>query len=235
MPAQRRATLPSEDDTFDVGIDQGSESALGEAFFLVYRDARGAESRRRVTVHRIVMHGGTVMVRAYCHERRAARSFRADRIVELVDMASGEVLDTPKEIGERLRTMAEPAADRDAATAVAVEARRHGLVALTFLARCDGHEHTAERAVILRYLTVAAPEPGLDHVAAGAVLDRLYPDEYSYLIALDELAQRPEDLVELARYALDVVEADGAIAPEEAEFMLELRDLLVEIRATESA
>ena len=68
--------------------------------FLKYRDASDVVTDRRVTVFDVERIGGAggsgaLALVTYCHERRAARSFRLDRIVEAIDAETGEVLPEP--------------------------------------------------------------------------------------------------------------------------------------------
>lgn len=66
------------------------------ALFLRYRDAEGAATARRITVRQVTRRAdGDVLVVAYCHERRAMRSFLASRVDELIDLSTGEVAENP--------------------------------------------------------------------------------------------------------------------------------------------
>lgn len=61
----------------------------GAAFGMSYRDSAGRYSRRWVTVRSIDVYDGTLI--AYCWKRRALRTFRLDRVKDVVDGA-GEIL-----------------------------------------------------------------------------------------------------------------------------------------------
>ena len=69
---------------------QSAEQAIRfdlEPLFLVidYRDAAGNCSRRRITTRWIEKRGDVIYVGATCHERRAHRLFRMDRIDGVID------------------------------------------------------------------------------------------------------------------------------------------------------
>jgi hypothetical protein len=92
--APRAVALPEED---DVDIDAHDKGRLGHAegqsFMIEYVDSSGRVSRRRVTVFDIkVGADGVAMLHARCHERKAQRAFRVDRIRSCIDY-DGEVHD----------------------------------------------------------------------------------------------------------------------------------------------
>jgi hypothetical protein len=70
---------------------------LDTELYIRYRDAKGKPTRRKVTVHAIEgfrAPDGRVTfehIRGYCHVRRAARTFRVDRIIDAAD-ADGVVI-----------------------------------------------------------------------------------------------------------------------------------------------
>lgn len=70
---------------------------LPEADLLLqYRDSKGAISERLITVHSLdgFTENGRFTgehLHAYCHTRKAARTFRCDRIESLADSKTGEV------------------------------------------------------------------------------------------------------------------------------------------------
>lgn len=83
----------------------GPVLATGLSFdcVLEYENAAGELSRRTITVNRL--HGAARgmpptldvdYVRGFCHERRALRCFRSDRILALADPETGEVVTNPE-------------------------------------------------------------------------------------------------------------------------------------------
>lgn len=67
--------------------------ASGMAMQIRYRDSRGRGSMRRISVISVGGAESGFLLRAFCHERRAPRSFRSDRIEEAIDLATGEIIE----------------------------------------------------------------------------------------------------------------------------------------------
>ena len=70
---------------------------IGRELGIDYADAQGERSRRQVTLHEAhgVIEGAIVkieMLRGYCHLRRAPRDFRVERIGDMWDPATGELV-----------------------------------------------------------------------------------------------------------------------------------------------
>lgn len=70
---------------------EGSKPSVGE-FEIVYRDRNG-EVTRRVIKPFFRSDERDPIISAYCATRRDVRSFRMSRIVECVDLETGEVVD----------------------------------------------------------------------------------------------------------------------------------------------
>jgi hypothetical protein len=66
----------------------------GEPYLMVYEDFAGQVTRRRILVRGSVpsVEGRPAYLDAYCLERHEIRTFRADRIREMIDGATGEVI-----------------------------------------------------------------------------------------------------------------------------------------------
>lgn len=63
-----------------------AEDAAGMTFAIDYRDSKGNQSRRRITMRDLYSDGARTYIQAYCHERGAPRAFRFDRIVDVIDV-----------------------------------------------------------------------------------------------------------------------------------------------------
>lgn len=179
---------------FCVGNDKFqaiAEEAAGSTFAIDYQDSKGNLSRRRITMRELYTNGERSYVQAFCHERRAARSFRFDRIVEVIDL-DGECHD-PRQffieaLGLEFPTVAtvssptkppaspvryEQSAPRNRAAGPDVRttdkpgmaqrrAARDGLRVLIALARADGELHPEELEVILDYIAEQCDLCGID-------------------------------------------------------------------------
>lgn len=74
------------------GVDDVNEHVLGRLVGLVYVDERGRQTERAVTMWRLYNQNGRRYLQAYCHLRKENRTFRVDRIVEVFDPKTGEII-----------------------------------------------------------------------------------------------------------------------------------------------
>jgi hypothetical protein len=167
---------------------------------------------------------------AYCHERRAPRHFRASRILDCIDAATGEVFtDVHGYLRSHVLYDVEAGTAAARATTACIKRRRAELAALVFLARCDGRCGAEEIAAIVDYIEASATPKAIDRVAAFRHLARMVPDLGSCLDGLQEIAQRARaDLQRFANAVGRIIEADGHVDPAEVEFLADLQDALQE-------
>ncbi len=85
------ARLPPEDQETSSADTREWRLAPTMALHLEYVDVAGSPSERRITLRKYCDDYGVVLVRAWCHEREAWRSFRVDRMQVLTDLSTGEV------------------------------------------------------------------------------------------------------------------------------------------------
>lgn len=188
---------------------------LGTVVGIAYRDAAGAESRRQVTVRRVaVSGGGAVLLHCFCHERRAPRAFRADRIAHLWDIRTGEVKD---DVAAALRRRYLPMLDGvESALSIFVREAAPEIAMLSFLGRADGSFALEERSVVLDYLG----ERG--RLSAGGVdwlsgyLGRQYPEPATFADALKRTRMwTPEHRRRFSAALRALADADGELSAEE--------------------
>jgi hypothetical protein len=193
------------DDDGDADFERGrpTEPAIAH---LDYTDAQGSASKRLVTIRRVNRQGtfgGTIT--AHCHMRRAARSFRIDRINSLTDVTTGEVLDTPTTIADWL----------SARTPTDFAAALDGLTVLSFVAAADDHLADEEVAIMARYAAGAAPGVSIPPDFA-ARLARFAPTPEAVLSALLAVSQRG-GADALTAALTEIIQADNEIHPSERE------------------
>lgn len=246
-PPRFEPHLPPTEDSPDLtALDArfGDDAAgiAGMAFGIVYVDASGERSERRITCHGIETKNGLVYINAYCHERRAPRQFRVDRLISATDWRTGEIFEGAERFLEMLAACGAVDAGQAVATVASAEGAdqrramnrcRDGIRILTFLARCDGHFHPTERAVIGRYCDARCRgyddlEPlryDLNKMLAYA--DRQYPDSEVFFACLDRVvgaAESGRHVRLIAESAAALIDADGTISEAEFEFANELRE-----------
>ncbi|MEX1109652.1 MAG: hypothetical protein WEC00_12115 [Dongiaceae bacterium] len=114
---------------------------------------------------------------------------------------------------------------------------RDGLRVLMFLARCDGHLHPAEMAVVDGYIAERSDLDSDDTRALAHLrrfAERLYPTPDCFVASARRLA-RPNagstHLMLVAESARALIEADGEIGEREFSAGLELADILREMAA----
>ncbi|WP_207479500.1 WYL domain-containing protein [Arenibaculum pallidiluteum] len=84
-------------------VERIDDDLWGVTFAIEYRDGAGDETRRRITLRQLYRGaGGLFYLQAMCHERRALRTFRFDRICCVIDM-DGVVHDPTKFFADELR------------------------------------------------------------------------------------------------------------------------------------
>lgn len=221
LPKGRAPALPHED--APEGGDPAAEAPRIEplALFIAYVDAKGDRSQRRITVRHLIDAPPTMLF-AFCHERRAPRNFRLDRIAEVADAATGEVHD-PAALVALLTGAGVATIDPDVRRLVNV---------LVFLMRCDGVACPAEWAAIdeslARYF-VRFGGTDADHAAATRFARRVAPDADDFLIGMRSLTHHPQ-APGIARWLhqaiADLIDADGTHADEELYWLAEVRDFL---------
>lgn len=211
-------------DDEDVAVEFGDVTTLepigGYSCILAYQSAKGAISQRQVSCTKIERAAGVDYLRAFCHVRQANRTFRISRVVQIIDLHTGEVIDDPAAFFDRFQI--------DVATPTSLNwgmppVRRADMLAalnvLAFLARCDGRFHPAEREAIERFvcgLWMRGEYDGdppinviLDHA------DRLKPDAEIFYISLERVQGNPLIKKIMPRAIVDLIEADGVISREE--------------------
>lgn len=204
---------------------------LEEIYTIIdYRDADDILTRRRITLRRVQRGPHAPILRAVCHERRAVRHFRCDRIEGFIEddgVVTGcaeffrEVMDID------LATLAPTEGQLALNSARRIrDALRPPLSVLVIVARADGMV-AAECDAILDYARaeVAAlrdrfPDlPTMDEGVAEKLLGlvtKMNPQRSSLRGYLDAVASYDHDRRARFEAALsDVVNADGRFSPEE--------------------
>lgn len=205
----------------DHDVEEGGEEPtsavvdlVGLTVHLVYRDAAGQESERVVQCLRARLGNGVVYLEGRCQLRRAPRCFRGDRIVHVVDLATGEVLsavDFFTDIGLYDGRTGEEAF---------LEHVRHGLTVLMAIARADGHVHADELEVALRWADRLAEVHGirLDEKSVARlrrIASNVRPDEETARLSFRRAISSPEEARLLTRHIRQMVDADRAAHPGE--------------------
>lgn len=222
LPAGRTAFIT---DPLPVAPDLEPDDLSSWSFFISYGSAR-RESQRRITLRRIDGEGGRILaLHAYCHEEKGPRHFRMDRVIEVVDIGTGEVM-SQADFEARL--------SRNGSL---ITERRLAMMAkcLVFMARCDGHIHYSEWDQIeLSVVRLCRRLLGHDLSAEAHIAEvrGLAPDGRDFITALGNLRRTrlPKNVhAEFSRAIGDVIEADGIQHQSEVEWALQAVDYIAKM------
>jgi len=216
LPPNFDPGLPPKDEPDEIEFDH--DDVIGAAFAMRYMDTKGVESARRITVRRVTFDANQkIILGAYCHERKGYRAFRADRIKELIDVRTGEV------IGDLVATFQHLAMATGPETALHL--CRHELQVLAFVGLCDGHFDELEQDHAAMYVGARYPDIAPDHDDVLAHVRTLHPDSDSFYKSLNALS-RPAagDLALFLRTLRRLVNADGHIHENEMEVLIAIDD-----------
>lgn len=188
-----------------------------------YEDSACAITRRRITMRSLVPSGDGWILRAVCHERRALRSFRTDRIAFFFD-ADGEVTE-PDAFWQKLGITLAPRAAPARKGAALRDRFRPALSVMVALARADNRFDPEQVDVMLAYVEAEADELGIawtpdDIDALAVILPRMHPSAESLHGYFDTVRSFRQSRIDRFRRALRaLVLSDGVIHKDEAAFM----------------
>jgi hypothetical protein len=240
---------PNEPDEELQGPDVDGTLQLEEVYTIIdYEDAHGNQTRRRITMRAITASQNGPILRAICHERRAVRSFRCDRIACFID-DDGVVEEPPHFFRE---TMLVDIADRvwvtnrqrrelppptiDPLLQAAREAReqlRAPLSLLVLAAKSDGFIHPEELDIICQWIEedmvdkVRTGEFGLPILnAMTPLVAKMNPTRASLRTHINVVRHMNEARFErFCQAIVQVIKADGQIAANEIDFLEDLTAL----------
>lgn len=207
-----------------------------------YTDAGGTRTRRRITIRQIVSDPENVWVAAYCHERKAARKFRLDRIRHFITQ-DGEAID-PDTFMRMMCGFAPNVVQTDAAKDATKRSLksfndniRPALTVLVAASRSDDHVHNEEVDAIMLYAERAAQHmvragriPAMPDLAVFDALpdriNRTRPVRDDVAKAMLRIFDWNEDRFDRFAQALKhVIRADGVITQGESAFLADIESM----------
>ncbi len=228
-PPRLREYAPLDDDPDGHG-NFTDEKICGVAFAMEYCDGRGWASTRTV---RCLASDPThpARIRAFCHVRQAERTFRADRIISIADLRTGQILSGDAHanlLAPYLGQEDEP--DRHmTALLEAQDVARDGVFALLQLAMPAGRLGYTARMAVIQYIRQEVEAHGRKPPFGGHLelwVDNLAPPLELVLGSVRNLLQDREKFARVLPFALKVLRARGRTAEgEEA-----LRELIAVVR-----
>lgn len=221
--------LPDEDDAISAKLEMLGY-ADGQSFAIEYLDSARRLSLRRITVWGVVAGAqGVPSLIAFCHERKAQRQFRVDRIQSCVDY-DGEVFsDVPtflaENFGMEIGLAGKKGHESDLRWRGILDTIRHDAVLLAALSRSDGKTVAVEVDIASNYLSQLAERQGVmlddaDILAIYRYANRLRPAEDAITRALHYVRELgPRHVQKLLLTAVALMDADGNRHPHEIELV----------------
>jgi len=197
--------IPEVDTLEEVELPEEFESInLNSLAQITYTDSKGQKSERRITMYSVnPTIDNDYMIRAYCHERKAPRTFKMSRIVELTDMETGEIFDNPTKYF----------LDRFEDSPIGLITKcfqklESEILILTFVARADGYLRKKERQIIMDFINKNS-STNLDSNLLENEIRRTYCESQDFRKCLKNLSSKTtEKRNEILTLSTDIVNTD---------------------------
>jgi hypothetical protein len=223
-PAVDGPDSPDITNVIDEAPDTAWHDLVAQKIGIEYADADGVVTRRRINVRGIAVRGAAIYLNAFCHERKAPRQFRLDRVRSWVDLTSGEVFDAAWQLLAAIRDHVDHRPGAQVARALAAE--RQVLNVVVPVMRCDGVHPSEVEVLSAHMLNLSAGHARLPEEELRRHLGRLSPDMRSFERAVRGLRTAPADVAgSLARLVRRVVDADRYFTTEEHDIVARVSDL----------
>lgn len=216
-----------DDESMAANDDDASDIPM--VFHLIYRDAKGDLSGRCVTVRRLVHELADVRLMTFCHVRLRPRMFLASRIVELTDLATGELDEDGLGYFRRHPLLRQATADDVSvlgSEVLAIQACRDEITVLTFVAASDGYLVPEEHDEIVKHVLNRFPDEEVTEAGVRRRVASWVPDEAAFWRALNRLEAGEGDARALMRSLRRVIDADGRVDQAEAAFVVAIEERL---------
>ncbi|MGE3747439.1 MAG: WYL domain-containing protein [Sphingomonadaceae bacterium] len=192
----------------------------GLPLIITYLDGKGQQSTRLITCQRLDEAANILYLWAYCHNREKVRQFRIDRISELADGATGELLNGPADYFRQFQIDRSQRSKPGWGLSVRQRAEFTAVLnTLVFMARCDKHFHPLERtsleACVTRYWLrfECRGDPDTDAILRHA--DHLAPDAETFFVSLMRCAGERRLAQLVKQCSAEIIDADGVHAEHE--------------------
>lgn len=202
--------------------------AIGATYLLHYRDSKGIETKRRITLQRVYTMGHIFYLGARCHERAAYRCFKASSAVNLVNLRTGEIVEDAVSWCNRIL--------RNGSAEELLRNARYDVAVLLAFGRSDGWLDDEERAIITDHvLDCANYPPDIDPADVEDLIDDLYPNKSNVQRAMAQLRRHPDEHKRrLLRTVSKLVDLDGEVSIVEMDLLMELTGWLDKLAAKRS-
>lgn len=205
------------------------EVIIGQRFGLRYRDQYGEVTMRHVTIRRlrVMDKEENCYIVAFCHLRKAPRTFRIANILYLVCPETGEIEESPylflRNYGLQQLSFGKgsPVEENELLSVIMNE-----LHLLAYLAACDGHFHELEQEIMLEYVMARLPYNSFDIEEMTRLIKRIQPDIAAFNTAIRQLRKLSNtSRTLLFRYAQKLVNADAILSAPEFEAIMAIESI----------
>lgn len=209
----------SFEDFYDDVFSEQEIITFGQTTYIEYLDSKKNLSSRRVSIKKVETNDkGIKHLKCYCHERKAFRSFRADRVQSICDIGTGEIIEDKERIQKSLEHIEFFCSQFSVSDTFRKEYPAINI--LCFLAKCDGNVHASEIAVLKKYLNQVDEDLSEDeNNLIESLAKYYYPDKHLYIKSLKKLEKHTAKLNTIAIMAKELIEADGVTHDKEKEFL----------------
>jgi tellurite resistance protein len=209
-----------------------------------YRDEKNEVSIRNLKVKSFTVKKGVSYIDGHCELRSAHRSFRIDRVIEAVDLRSGEVFSDPLVLFKPFVDLCEAETHefKDRKEWITISAIIHmlgnELRILIAIAEADGKFGLKERKLLLKYASERSADLNLilgevERSILNRWMQLQMPDETVVRDSIHRMAARRtisfEELWEVAELVAGI---DGAVSGEERELLNRIMQSIQEVHAT---
>lgn len=192
--------------------DVASQRTAKKTVRLRYIDGNGQQSERVVDIRAYEPSGIAGLLIGRCHLRNATRTFRFDRISEVIDMETGEVI---PDLRERLNAEweASPARSLDELCNEHLPA----LKLLLYMAKADGSVRVAELDVIAKHFQIVTGDSRIDSTHVKTLLQNVdVISVTSFTRTYNALRrERPDEATRVADACRAIVATQNTVHPNE--------------------
>lgn len=213
----------------DQGIpDSTIATALSVAVGFIYWDEDGQLVDRIITVRRLFLRQGDILIDAFCHDISAPRLIPFSKGVRLYSLKTMAAYDNPRDfLLYHIAGLSGSDQFDSVGFAQALSVVRYELAALAFVAKSDSNKSDAENELMAAYVLQRCPTITFDENEMLDYISMLVPDEQSFFEAIEIVVKQPKDVVYLFVHTfMQMLLSDGILHENECELLAELLYLL---------
>lgn len=215
VTANTAQDVPNELKEWDKGCRYVA-SGLNIPIGFEYRNGQGDTSRRKMNVHHFIDHvDGIRYVRGLCHARNEERTFRENRMSEVMELQTGEIHKRPSSFFDKYCLFDTPEKQK-------LQVLLHILM---FLARADRRFAESEMVVLKTVISDHGPIRDRNKLEVYAFSKNIDRDEF--FEAVDALEKMDAATIQyLVDRADEIIKSDGRVTPKEREMFAALKQFV---------